>query len=289
MNRKPDWLKKKIRINSLNINQVRNLTYSSRLNTVCQSAKCPNIFECFSKKTATFMLMGNICTRNCGFCSIKSGKPEILDGDEPYRIANAVKEMGLKYVVITSVTRDDLPDGGVSHFAKTVSEINRLNLELRIECLIPDFKGNVNNLEILLAEDLDVLNHNIETVKKNFSKVRKYADYKTSLNILKSAKSLKPDIYTKSGFMLGLGESRKEIVELLSDLKEVDCDIVTIGQYLRPSGLNLSVKKYYRPEEFESIKKLAESFNFKAVASGIFVRSSYGAGIILDGILNKNK
>jgi len=289
LNRKPDWLKKKIRINSLNINQVRNLTYSSRLNTVCQSAKCPNIFECFSKKTATFMLMGNICTRNCGFCGIKSGKPEILDGNEPYRIANAVKEMGLKYVVITSVTRDDLPDGGVSHFAKTVSEINRLNLELRIECLIPDFKGNVNNLEILLAEELDVLNHNIETVKKNFSKVRKYADYKTSLNILKSAKSLKPDIYTKSGFMLGLGESRKEIVELLSDLKEVDCDIVTIGQYLRPSESNLPVKKYYRPEEFENIKELAESFNFKAVASGIFVRSSYGAGIILDGILNKNK
>lgn len=289
MNRKPDWLKRKIRINSLNINQVRNLTYSSRLNTVCQSAKCPNIFECFSKKTATFMLMGNICTRNCGFCGIKSGKPEILDGNEPYRIANAVKEMGLKYVVITSVTRDDLHDGGVSHFAKTVSEINRLNLELRIECLIPDFKGNVNNLEILLAEDLGVLNHNMETVKKNFSKVRKYADYETSLNILKSAKSLKPDIYTKSGFMLGLGEGRKEIVELLSDLKEVGCDIVTIGQYLRPSESNLPVKKYYRPEEFESIKELAESFNFKAVASGIFVRSSYGAGIILDGILNKNK
>ena len=235
------------------------------------------------------MLMGNICTRNCGFCGIKSGEPEILDGDEPSMVANAVKEMGLKYVVITSVTRDDLPDGGASHFAKTVSEINRLNLELRIECLIPDFKGNVNNLEILLAEDLDVLNHNIETVKKNFSKVRKYADYKTSLNILKSAKSLKSDIYTKSGFMLGLGEDRKEIAELLSDLKEVDCDIVTIGQYLRPSGSNLPVKKYYRPEEFESIKELAESFNFKAVVSGIFVRSSYGAGIILDGILNKNK
>ncbi|MBM3702430.1 MAG: lipoyl synthase [Actinobacteria bacterium] len=289
MNRKPDWLKRKISLNSLNINQVRNLIYSSHLNTVCQSAKCPNIFECFGKKTATFMLMGNICTRNCGFCGIKSGKPEILDEDEPSRVANAVKEMGLKYVVITSVTRDDLPDGGVSHFAKTVSEINRLNLELRIECLIPDFKGNVNNLEILLAEDLNVLNHNMETVKKNFSKVRKYADYETSLNILKSAKSLKPDIYTKSGFMLGLGENREEIVELLSDLKEADCDIVTIGQYLRPSGLNIQVKKYYRPEEFESIKELAENFNFKAVISGIFVRSSYGAGIILDGILNKNK
>jgi len=233
--------------------------------------------------------MGNTCTRNCGFCGIKSGEPEILDSNEPFRVANAVKEMGLKYVVITSVTRDDLPDGGVSHFAKTVSEIKKLNLELKVECLIPDFKGNINNLKILLAEDLDVLNHNIETIKKNFSKVRKCANYETSLNILKSAKLLKPDIYTKSGFMLGLGESRKGIVELLSDLKEADCDIVTIGQYLRSSESNIPVKKYYRPEEFESIKELAESFNFKAVASGIFVRSSYGADIILEGVLNKNK
>ncbi len=289
MNRKPDWLKKKIRVDSSNINQVRNLTYGSHLNTVCQSAKCPNIFECFGKKTAAFMLMGNTCTRNCGFCGIKSGEPEILDSNEPFRVANAVKEMGLKYVVITSVTRDDLPDGGVSHFAKTVSEIKKLNLELKVECLIPDFKGNINNLKILLAEDLDVLNHNIETIKKNFSKVRKCANYETSLNILKSAKLLKPDIYTKSGFMLGLGESRKGIVELLSDLKEADCDIVTIGQYLRPSESNIPVKKYYRPEEFERIKELAESFNFKAVASGIFVRSSYGADIILEGVLNKNK
>jgi len=286
-NRKPDWLKKKVSLNNLTINQVRDIICDLHLNTVCQSAKCPNIFECFSKKTATFMLMGNICTRNCGFCGIKSGTPEILDEDEPGRIADAVKKMGLKYVIITSVTRDDLSDGGSSHFAKTIGEINRLNLDLKIECLIPDFKGNVNNLKAILAQDPYVLNHNIETVRSNFSRAKKYADYETSLNILKTAKLLRPDIYTKSGFMLGLGENREEIMELLLDLKEADCDIITIGQYLRPSRSNLPVKKYYRTEEFESFKDLAESFNFKAVVSGIFVRSSYGAATMMDEISKK--
>jgi lipoic acid synthetase len=233
------------------------------------------------------MLMGNVCTRNCGFCAVKSGIPEILDEDEPGRIADAVKKMGLKYAVITSVTRDDLSDGGSFHFAKTISELNRLNLDLKIECLIPDFKGNINNLKAVLEQDPDVLNHNIETVRSNFSRAKKNADYKTSLNILKSAKLLRPDIYTKSGFMLGLGEKREEIIELLRDLKEADCDIITIGQYLRPSRSNLPAKKYYRTEEFESIKELAESYNFKAVVSGIFIRSSYGAATILDEILKK--
>jgi len=286
-NRKPGWLKKRVSLNNLTINQTRDLILDLNLNTVCQSARCPNIFECFSKKTATFMLMGNVCTRNCGFCGIKSGIPEILDEDEPGRIADAVKKMGLKYVVITSVTRDDLSDGGSSHFAKTLSEINRLNLDLKIECLTPDFKGNINNLKAILEQDPDVLNHNIETVRSNFRRAKKNADYETSLNILKSAKLLRPGIYTKSGFMLGLGESKEEIIELLRDLKEADCDIITIGQYLRPSRTNLPVKKYYRAEEFESIKELAESFNFKAVVSGIFIRSSYGAAAMLDGISKK--
>ncbi|HEY4695910.1 MAG TPA: lipoyl synthase [Candidatus Hydromicrobium sp.] len=286
-NSKPDWLKKKVNLNSFRINQVKNLINNLHLNTVCQSAKCPNIFECFSKKTATFMLMGDICTRNCGFCGIKSGKPEALDEDEPSRITGAVKRMGLKYIVITSVTRDDLSDGGSSHFAKTISAINGSSPHLKIECLIPDFKGNVDNLKILLAQNLNVLGHNIETIKRNFGIARKYADYEISLNILKFTKLLRPDIYTKSGFMLGLGENRKEIAELLADLKEVNCDIITIGQYLRPSQSNLPVKKYYRPEEFEGIRKLAESFNFKAVVSGIFIRSSYGAGVILDKILEE--
>lgn len=206
----------------------------------------------------------------------------MLDDNEPSRIADAVKRMGLKYVVITSVTRDDLSDGGSFHFAKTISGIRKSNPDLKIECLIPDFGGSVDNLKILLAQSPDVLGHNMETVKRNFGRARKNADYGTSLNILKYAKLLRPDVYTKSGFMVGLGESREEIIELLSDLKGVDCDIITIGQYLRPSSSNLPLEKFYRPEEFESMRKLAESFKFMAVASGIFVRSSYCADIMLD-------
>lgn len=231
--------------------------------------------------------MGNTCTRNCGFCGIRSGKPQILDEYEPTRIASAVKKMRLKYAVITSVTRDDLTDGGSYHFAKTISEIKRSNPFSKIECLIPDFKGNTDNLKIVLMRNPDVLAHNIETIKRNFSLARKYSNYETSLAILKFSKLFKPDIYTKSGFMLGLGESREEVGELLADLKGVSCDIVTIGQYLRPSLSNIPVKKYYKPEEFESIRELAMSFGFKAVESGIFIRSSYGAGLVLDKILKE--
>jgi len=283
----PDWLKKKVNLNNFKIKQIKNLLYDLHLNTVCQSAGCPNIFECFGKKIATFMLMGNTCTRNCGFCGIRSGKPQILDEYEPTRIASAVKKMRLKYAVITSVTRDDLTDGGSYHFAKTISEIKRSNPFSKIECLIPDFKGNTDNLKIVLMRNPDVLAHNIETIKRNFSLARKYSNYENSLAILKFSKLFKPDIYTKSGFMLGLGESREEVGELLADLKGVSCDIVTIGQYLRPSLSNIPVKKYYKPEEFESIRELAMSFGFKAVESGIFIRSSYGAGLVLDKILKE--
>jgi lipoic acid synthetase len=282
---KPDWLKKKISLNNSNIKQVKNLISDLHLNTVCQSAKCPNIFECFSKKTATFMLMGDICTRNCGFCGIKSGKPEKLAVGEPYSVARAAKEMKLKYVVITSVTRDDLSDGGSAHFAKTVNEIRKLNPYIRIECLIPDFKGDTTSLRVLLSEDLNVLGHNMETVQENYSRVRKNADYETSLNILRSVKILRPEIYTKSGFMLGLGEKREQIKRLLSDLEEADCDIVTIGQYLRPSDSNTLVRRYYSPEEFGEVKEIAESFDFKSVSSDIFVRSSYNADIILNKVI----
>lgn len=284
---RPDWIKKKISLNNSNINQIKNLIFSLHLNTVCQSAKCPNIFECFSKKTATFMLMGDICTRNCGFCGIKSDKPEKLDIDEPYRVAEAVKEAKLRYVVITSVTRDDLCDGGSAHFAKTVSEIRKLNPYTKIECLIPDFKKDTSNLKALLSEDLNVLGHNMETVRENFYRVRKNSNYEISLDILKSVKKLRPGTYTKSGFMLGLGEKREEIKRLLSDLKEVGCDIVTIGQYLKPSNSNLPVLRYYRPEEFGKIKKMAENFDFKSVSSGIFIRSSYDANIMLSKVLRK--
>lgn len=277
----PDWVKKKISLNNYNIRQVRELLTNLNLNTVCQSAKCPNIFECFSKKTATFLLMGNICTRNCVFCGVNTGKPFPLDKNEPENIARAALKMNLKYTVLTSVTRDDLEDGGASHFAQTVWMIKKSIPDAMLECLIPDFRGEIKNLEILLKEKVDVLNHNLETIKRNYSVIRNKADYGNSLNILRSAKEIKPEIFTKSGFMLGLGEKQEEIVELLGDLNSVKCDIVTIGQYLMPSKLNHPVQKYYSPGEFEEIKKIADNFNFKSVVAGIFVRSSYNAAVTI--------
>ena len=192
MDKKPPWLKKKISLDNKNISSIKNLIDSSCLNTVCQSAKCPNIFECFSKRTATFMLMGDTCTRNCGFCGVNSGRPLPLDREEPGKIASAIKEMGLLYAVITSVTRDDLSDGGASHFTQTVRAIKELNPNTRIECLIPDFGGNTDSLKLLLSGDLDVLNHNVETVRSNYGKARSSADYERSLKLLKRAKKIKP-------------------------------------------------------------------------------------------------
>jgi len=284
--KKPEWLKKTVSLNNSNINQVKDLLINLKLNTVCQSAKCPNIFECFSKKTATFMLMGNICTRNCAFCGVRSGKPQNLDKFEPKNIAKAVKEMGLSYIVLTSVTRDDLEDGGAEHFAKTVREIKITAPNLKVECLIPDFKGSKENLKILLDVKPDVLNHNLETIKRNYKTIRDHASYNKSLDILKSAKAINPEVLTKSGFMLGLGEEIEEILELLHDLESTNCDIVTIGQYLQPSKENYPVQKYYSGEEFEKIKNLASSFNFKSVVAGIFVRSSYEAASTINEINN---
>ena len=285
MDKKPQWLKKKIRLDNKNISSVKNLIDSSCLHTVCQSAKCPNIFECFSKRTATFMLMGDTCTRNCGFCGVNSGKPLPLDKEEPKKIASAVKEMDLLYAVITSVTRDDLDDGGASHFAETVKAIKKINPDTRIECLIPDFGGNKKNLETLLSEELDVLNHNIETIKQNYSRARSSADYDRSLKLLKNAKEIRPGIYTKSGFMLGLGENTEQILKLLKDLKECEVDIITIGQYLSPSKDNIAISKYYTPEEFKEIENTAIKIGFTAVTAGPFVRSSYGAELVLDKAL----
>lgn len=281
MDKKPYWLKKKISLNNSNINKVKNLLNSSHLHTVCQSAKCPNIFECFGKKTATFMIMGDKCSRNCSFCSVKHGICETLDEEEPLRVAMAAKEMGLNYIVITSVTRDDLPDGGAQHFAKTVKEIKKLIPNSKVECLIPDFGGNVNNLKILLDQDIAVLSHNIETIYRNYPIVRREANYRISLSILNFVKKIRPDVFTKSGFMLGLGEDRKEIIELLSDIERTGCDIITIGQYLRPNSYNLSVQKYYTPEEFNEVESIAKSFKFKSVSCGVFVRSSYKAEELL--------
>jgi lipoyl synthase len=274
---KPDWLKKPVMFNNNNIGQVRDLLLNLNLHTVCQSAMCPNIFECFSKKTATFMLLGNICTRNCAFCAVGAGNPLPPDKDEPQNIAKAVKSLDLKYIVLTSVTRDDLEDGGANQFAETVREIKKLLPDVKIESLVPDFKGSRGSLEVLLKERIDVLNHNVETVKENYHNVRPQANYRRSLELLQTSKEIMPGTLTKSGFMLGLGESREEVEELLRDLKNVDCDIVTIGQYLSPSEKNYPIQKYYSPEEFESFKSFAESLKFRYVFSGVFVRSSYQA------------
>ena len=289
MDRRPSWIKKKISLNNSNISEVKRLIDSSHLHTVCQSAKCPNIFECFSRKTSTFMLMGSVCTRNCAFCGVDSGEPQLLDPDEPENTGMAVKEMRLHYAVITSVTRDDLDDGGASQFLATVTAIKRLDREVRVECLIPDLGGDEKSLKKLLTEDLDVLNHNMETVKQNYGKARKQADYDRSLKVLSQAKIIRPDIYTKSGFMLGLGETKQQIMELLSDLKANRVDLITIGQYLQPSPENIEVSKYYKPGEFEEIKKDAMALGFMDVEAGPFVRSSYCAEAVLNRALKQSR
>lgn len=288
MDKKPSWIKKKISLNNSNISQVKRLIDSSRLHTVCQSASCPNIFECFSRKTSTFLLMGNTCTRNCAFCGVESGKPGPLDTDEPEKIAMAVKEMGLHYAVITSVTRDDIVDGGALHFLNTIKSIKKYNQYTKVECLIPDFAGNTESLRKLLSGNPDVLNHNMETVKDNYPGVRKNADYDRSLELLGNVKKIKPGIYSKSGFMLGLGESMEQIIRLLKDLRENKVDIITIGQYLQPSPGNIKVSRYYTPREFSRIKETALGMGFMAVEAGPFVRSSYCAEIVLEKAL-KNK
>jgi len=285
--KKPQWLKKRVLLNNSNINDVKNLLVELNLHTVCQSAKCPNIYECFSKRTATFMLMGNICTRNCAFCGVGKGTPIKIDSSEPENIARASLYMKLDYIVLTSVTRDDIEDGGAEHFGRTVIEIKKLLPESIVECLIPDFAGNLKNLETLLNSNPDVLNHNIDYIERNYSLIRNKADYKSSINILKSSKKINQGIITKSGFMLGLGESRKEISKMLHDLKSADCDIITIGQYLSPGSKNFPVYKYYSPEEFIEIKKEAEKLDFKYVVSGIFVRSSYNAAAAFNNARNK--
>jgi lipoyl synthase len=289
LDKKPSWLKKKIKLDNANISEVKRLIDASHLHTVCQSAKCPNIYECFSRKTSTFMLMGDICTRNCGFCGVESGRPGPLDREEPAKIAAAIKEMGLSYAVITSVTRDDLDDGGASHFLAVVTAIKKLAREIKVECLIPDFGGDHNSLQTLLSGDLEVLNHNVETVRDNYPRARPQADYGQSLRLLARTKKARPDIYTKSGFMLGAGENTKQVTGLLGDLRENRVDIITIGQYLQPSPSNMEVSKYYSPQEFDLIAEEAKALGFLAVEAGPFVRSSYGAEIVLEKAAGQRK
>jgi len=279
----PDWIKSKLS-RKKKANSLKSILKSKSLHTVCEEAKCPNIGECFSKKTATFLIMGKICTRNCGFCSIDKGIPKPLDVSEPVRIAKQVKEMGLKYVVLTSPSRDDIPDGGAVFFADTVKETKKLNPNTKVEVLIPDFKGNINALKKVISSGISILNHNVETVPRLYSKVRPEAEYERSLGVLGKTAILDSKLPVKSGFMVGLGEKKYEILELLEDLNSVGCNIVTIGQYLRPTLNQLPVNRYLHPDEFKEIEELAYEIGFDCVSCGPLVRSSYMAEEILSSL-----
>lgn len=275
MKRLPDYLKRPI-INTETTKTVRNILKNHCLNTVCENARCPNKNECYTKQTATFLIMGNICTRNCRYCNISGGVPEPLNENEPKEVANAIKELGLKYAVITSVTRDDIKDGGAEHFARTIKEIRKISPETKIEILTPDFNGNKNSLDVIIKAMPEVFNHNIETTKQVFKKARPKGNYQTSLEVLKYVKD-NSNIKTKSGLMVGLGETFDEIEETFKDLKNVGCDILTVGQYIQPSKKHIEVDKYYTLEEFEQIKELAKKVGFKHFQIGPLVRSSYMA------------
>jgi lipoic acid synthetase len=274
--RKPPWLK--IRLSQLrDTTKVKSILNVTSLHTVCEEARCPNLGECFSSGTATILILGKVCTRKCGFCAVERGIPVAPDESEPERVAEAISRMHLGYVVITSVTRDDLADGGASVFAGTIRSIRSLESKIKIEVLIPDFKGDKAALATVLKESPDVLNHNVETISRLYSQVRPQADYGRSLELLKRVKEYNPRMKTKSGFMLGLGESQEEVRDLLRDLKKAGCDFLTIGQYLQPRPDRLPVVEYVPPEIFQEYKKIGEEMGFKSVASGPFVRSSFHA------------
>jgi lipoic acid synthetase len=274
--RLPAFLVKKIPKQE-NIRKIRGLLGASGIHTVCEEAKCPNIGECFSQNTCTFMILGDTCTRNCSFCGVSKGVPFPPDPKEPEKIAEAVMKLKLSYVVITSVTRDDLPDGGAGHFAAVIEALKPLPAEV----LIPDFK---ENLEIVLRTAPFVLNHNVETVPRLYPRIRPQANYERSLEILRLAKRSGKTVYTKSGFMVGLGETRGEIIELLRDLKAAECDIVTIGQYLQPAKTCAQVERYVPPEEFEEYREIGKSSGFLEVFSGPFIRSSFHAGKLISDL-----
>ena len=278
--KKPDWLKIKLGDPS-NQNAVLDLIEGLNLHTVCQEAKCPNIFECWTDKTATFMLGGDTCTRHCGFCAVNKGKPMDLDPMEPTHVAEAVAHLKLAHAVITSVNRDDLPDGGSMHWAETITKVRELNPECKVEVLIPDFNGDEQALNNVLAARPDVLNHNTETIARLYRRVRPDAKYAQTLELLdRSAHwrdSQQPSMKTKSGIMAGLGESFEEVVELMRDLRSVSCDIMTIGQYLQPYEKRLPVERYVTPEEFAEWKQIGLAMGFKHVESSPLTRSSYHA------------
>lgn len=271
---RPDWLKVKIPSGE-NFARLKNMIDEHKLHTVCEEARCPNMSECWNSGTATFMILGDICTRSCGFCAVKTGKPVDLDLEEPFRVANAIRIMGVHHAVITSVNRDELPDGGAAIFAETIRQARLVNPGITIEVLIPDFRGVEWALDIVVEAKPDILNHNTETVPRLYSLVRPQAKYSRSLEVLEMAK--RKGMVTKSGLMLGLGENIKEVEAVMKDLNSVNCDILTLGQYLQPSKEHLPVKRFVAPEEFRMLKIRGLEMGFRHVESGPLVRSSYHA------------
>lgn len=287
--RHPDWFKIKFPSGE-SYGKVKGLVKTNRLRTICEEAKCPNLSECWSHGTATFLILGDTCTRYCGYCNVKTGKPEEVDFSELKKVADAVKKLNLKYVVITSVTRDDLWDGGASIYVDTIKEIRKLNRNCKVELLIPDFrlrnndnknnmddKINIDALKKVINAGVDVLGHNIEAVRRIFLKVRKGGNYDLSLQLLKTIKKINKKIKTKSGIILGLGETKEEIIETMQELRDNDVDFLTLGQYLQPSEKHVKIEKYYKPEEFGELKEIGLKMGFRHVEAGPLVRSSYRA------------
>ena len=274
--RRPDWLKARIQTGKAYL-ETKAILRTLDLHTVCESANCPNIGDCFSRHTATFLILGNVCTRSCPFCDIRSGKPLPVDPDEPHRVAEAAAKLGLRYVVVTSVNRDELPDGGAFQFAAVIRAIRAENAAARVEVLIPDFLGSREALATVLDARPDVLNHNMETVRRLYPRVRPAGRYERSLELMRRVGELAPGIPAKSGIMLGVGETQEEVEELLRDLHAHGCSMVTLGQYLPPSGSHLPLERYAPPEEFAHYRTYGLSLGFKQVASGPLVRSSYHA------------
>ena len=283
MPRKPDWIRVRIPANP-EISRIKEILRRRNLASVCEEASCPNLPECFSHGTATFMIMGEICTRRCPFCDVAHGSPKALDEDEPRQLAEAVREMGLKYVVVTSVDRDDLKDSGAAHFASCISAIREHTPSTTIEVLVPDFRGRMDiAVETLTATPPDVFNHNLETVPRLYKKARPGADYDWSLDLLERFKAENPDVPTKSGLMLGLGETNEEVLEVMRDLRAHNVDMLTLGQYLQPSKDHLAVERFVHPDEFEELAEAGHSMGFNQVASGPLVRSSYHADLQAKG------
>jgi lipoic acid synthetase len=280
--RKPEWLKRKLPPGG-NIAAIEGIVRSLGLHTVCQEANCPNLPECFNRKTATFMILGKNCSRNCSFCNVQKNRPEAVDLLEPLHVAEAVKELGLKYVVITSVTRDDLGDGGAGHFARVVERVKEVNPQVVIELLIPDFQGDEKALMEVVGAQPAVIGHNVETVPRLYREVRPKAVYERSLQALDFLKQNSQSIYTKSGIMVGLGETEVEVFAVFKDLRRVGCDFLTIGQYLAPSKKHYPVVEYVHPEVFERYRVIGLELGFREVAAGPFIRSSYQAERMVEG------